>query len=170
MRAEMEQTADEVKRLKACINDLISILALPAMWSGYEPAQILSTLLDVLLRMVRLEFAYARLDNSIAGGAPIEMIRSAQRRDPALQPQEIGQRLNPWLTGDRRRSPLVIPNPVGEGTVSIAPLRLALQQELGVLVVGSRRVDFPAGIEKLLLPVEVNQAGVMVKKARSFRG
>ena len=126
----MEPTADEVKRLKACINDLISILALPAMWSGYEPAQILSTLLDVLLRMVRLEFAYARLDNSIAGGAPIEMIRSAQRRDPTLQPQEIGQRLNPWLTGDRGRSPLVIPNPVGEGTVSIAPLRLTLQHEL----------------------------------------
>jgi PAS domain S-box-containing protein len=162
----MEQTADEVKRLKACINDLISILALPAMWSGYEPAQILSTLLDVLLRMVRLEFAYARLDNSIAGGAPIEMIRSAQRRDPTFQPQEIGQRLNPWLTGDRGRSPLVIPNPVGEGTVSIAPLRLALQHELGVLVVGSRRADFPTDIEMLLLRVAVNQAAIRLQEAR----
>ena len=161
----MEQTADEVKRLKACINDLISILALPAMWSGYEPAQILSTLLDVLLRMVRLEFAYARLDNSIAGGAPIEMIRSAQRRDPTLQPQEIGQRLNPWLTGDRGRSPLVIPNPVGEGTVSIAPLRLTLQHELGVLVVGSRRADFPTDIEMLLLRVAVNQAAIRLQEA-----
>ena len=162
----MEQTADEVKRLKACINDLISILALPAMWSGYEPAQILSTLLDVLLRMVRLEFAYARLDNSIAGGTPIEMIRSAQRRDPTFQPQEIGQRLNPWLTGDRGKSPLVIPNPVGEGTVSIAPLRLALQHELGVLVVGSRRADFPTDIEMLLLRVAVNQAAIRLQEAR----
>ena len=162
----MEQTADEVKRLKACINDLISILALPAMWGGYEPAQILSTLLDVLLRMVRLEFAYARLDNSIAGGTPIEMIRSAQRRDPTFQPQEIGQRLNPWLTGDRGKSPLVIPNPVGEGTVSIAPLRLALQHELGVLVVGSRRADFPTDIEMLLLRVAVNQAAIRLQEAR----
>ena len=45
----MEQTAGEIKRLQGCINDLISILALPAIWSGHESAQILSTLLDVLL-------------------------------------------------------------------------------------------------------------------------
>jgi hypothetical protein len=36
MRAvEMEQTADEIKRLQGCINDLISLLALPAIWSGH---------------------------------------------------------------------------------------------------------------------------------------
>ena len=65
MEVEIEQTAGEIKRLKACINDLISVLALPAIWSGHEPAQILSTLLDVLLGMLRLDFAYARLSDSI---------------------------------------------------------------------------------------------------------
>jgi hypothetical protein len=54
---EMEHTADEIKNLKACINDLISVLALPAIWTGSEPSQILSTLLDVLLGMLRLDFA-----------------------------------------------------------------------------------------------------------------
>ena len=44
----MESTG-EVKRLQSCINDLISVLALPAIWSGREPSQILGTLLDVLL-------------------------------------------------------------------------------------------------------------------------
>ena len=42
----MEHTADEIKNLKACINDLISVLALPAIWTGREPSQIISTLLD----------------------------------------------------------------------------------------------------------------------------
>ena len=56
----MEPTADEIKRLQGCINDLISVLALPAIWSGHEPSQIVSTLLDVLLGMLRLDFAYAR--------------------------------------------------------------------------------------------------------------
>ena len=49
MEVEMEQTADEIKRLQGCINDLISVLALPAIWSGHESSQIVSTLLDVLL-------------------------------------------------------------------------------------------------------------------------
>jgi hypothetical protein len=34
MEAKVEQAANEIKRLKACINNLISVQALPAIWSG----------------------------------------------------------------------------------------------------------------------------------------
>ena len=162
----MEQTAVEIKRLKACINDLISVLALPAIWSGNEPSQIVSTLLDVLLGMLRLDFAYARLSDSIGVSAPIEMVRSAQHRNLAAQPQEIGQALNPWLAGDLGTPPLVMPNPIGEGKLSIAPLPLGLQDELGVLVAGSQRANFPTDIEMLLLRVAANQAGIGLQEAR----
>src|SRR5207245_8822221 len=74
MEAEMEQTADEIRRLKACINDLISVLALPAIWSGGEPSQVVSTLLDVLLGMLDLDFVYAKL-NDPNRGAPREVVR-----------------------------------------------------------------------------------------------
>ena len=50
--------------------------------------------------MLRLDFAYARLSDSIGVSAPIEMVRVAQRRNLTAQPQEVGQALNPWLTGD----------------------------------------------------------------------
>jgi signal transduction histidine kinase len=166
MAMEIDQTAGEIKRLKACINDLISVLALPAIWSGHEPAQILSTLLDVLLGMLRLDFVYARLSDSIGAGAPIEMVRAGQRRNSTAQPQEIGQKLNPWLTGDLRAAPLVMPNPIGEGKVSIALLRLGLQDQVGVLVAGSQRADFPMEIEMLLLRVAANQAAIGLQEAR----
>ncbi len=165
MEVAMDQTADEIKRLRACINDLISVLALPAIWSGHEPSQIVSTLLDVLLGMLRLDFAYARLSVSL-GGAPSEMVRSAQRRTLAAQPQEVGRALSPWLTGDPPAAPFVVPNPMGEGKVSIAPLRLGLQEELGFLVAGSQRADFPTDVEVLLLRVAVNQAGIGLQEAR----
>ena len=161
----MEHTDGEIKRLKACINDLISVLALPAIWSGQEPSQIVKTLLDVLLGMLRLNFAYARLSDSISGGTPIAMVRSAQPLTLNAQLQEIGQILNPWLTGDPHTSPLVIPNPTGEGKVSIATLRLGFQDEFGVLVVGSQRADFPTDIEMLLLRVAANQAGIGLQEA-----
>jgi hypothetical protein len=60
MEVQLEDAAQEIKRLRRCINDLTSLLALPAIWRGSEPWQIVQTLLDVLLRMLSLDFAYAQ--------------------------------------------------------------------------------------------------------------
>src|SRR3989454_9838917 len=163
---ETEHTADGIKDLKACINDLITVLALPAIWSNLEPSQIVSTLLEALVGMLRLDFAYVRLSDSFGSGAPIEMVRLAHHRNLTAELQEIGQLLHPWLTGDPRPSPIVVPNPVGEGEVSIAPFQLGLQDELGVIVAGSRRGDFPTEVERLLLRVTANQAVVVLQDAR----
>ena len=161
----MEKTADEVKRLQSCINDLISVLALAAIWSGSESSQMLGTLLDSLLAILRLDFAGARLNLSI-DGSPIEVVRLAQRQHLSTQSQEVGRALGPWLSGDQTASHLVIPNPAGEGEVAIASFSLGLQDEVGVLVAGSRRADFPTDIELLLLRVAANQAAIGLQEAR----
>src|SRR5260370_34334446 len=148
----MEQTADEINRLRGCINDLISVLAIPAMWSGQELAQIVGTLLDALLGMLRLDFAYARLKDPI-GGAPIEMVRLAPSRNLTTRPQEIGRVLNGWLGDDTQKWPLLVRNPIGDGDVSIVPMRLGLRDEIGVIVAGSQRANFPGDTERLLLSV-----------------
>ena len=160
----MESTA-EIKRLQSCINDLISVLALPAIWSGSESSQILGTLLDVLLTMLRLDFAYARLGDA-SDGPPIEVVRSGHRRHSSLQPQQFGQALDRCLTDDQTASRCVVPDPGGVGEVSIASFPLGLQHEAGVLVAGSRRDDFPTEVELLLLRVAANQAGIGLQEAR----
>jgi C4-dicarboxylate-specific signal transduction histidine kinase len=165
MEAKTEKTVDEVKRLQSCINDLISVLALPAIWSGNESSQIVGTLLDVLLGMLRLDFAYARLNES-SDGPPIEVVRLGQRKCPSTQPQEVGRALDRWLSGDPTNSSFVIPNPAGEGEVSIAWFSLGLKDEVGTLVAGSRRADFPTEVERLLLRVAANQAGIGLQEAQ----
>jgi PAS domain S-box-containing protein len=161
----MEKTAEEVKRLQSCINDLISVLALAAIWSGSESSQMLGTLLDSLLAILRLDFAGARLNHSI-DGSPVEVVRLAQRQHLSAQSQEVGRALGPWLSGDQTASRVVIPNPAGEGEVAIASFSLGLQDEVGVLVAGSRRADFPTDIELLLLRVAANQAAIGLQEAR----
>src|SRR5882762_6229940 len=161
----MEQTADEVSRLQGCINDLISVLALPAMWSGQEPAQIVGTLLDVLIGMLRLDFAYARLKDP-AGESPIELLRLPQSRNLTASPQDIGHVLQPWLGDDPQKWPLLVRNPIGDGDVSIVPLRLGLRDKIGVIVAGSQRADFPGETERLLLSVAANQAAIGLQEAR----
>jgi PAS domain S-box-containing protein len=125
--------------------------------------QILSTLLDVLVSMLRLEFAYARLSEA-SDRAPIEAVRSGERPHASVQPQQFGQALKPWLTeesnGSRR-----IPDPAGQGEVAIACFSLGLQHE-GVLVTGSRRANFPTEVERLILRVAANQAGIGLQEAR----
>jgi PAS domain S-box-containing protein len=165
VEVEMEKTADEVKRLQSCINDLISVLALAAIWSGSESRQMLGTLLDSLLAILRLDFACARLNHSI-DGSPIEVVRLAQRQHLSAQSEEVGRALGPWLSGDQTASRLVIPNPAGQGEVAIASFSLGLQDEVGVLVAGSRRADFPTDIELLLLRVAANQAAIGLQEAR----
>src|SRR6266446_8857883 len=160
----MESTA-EIKRLQSCINDLISVLALPAIWSGSESSQILGTLLDVLLTMLRLDFAYARL-NDASEGPLIEVVRLGDHRHSSVQPRQFGQALDRWLMGDQTVSRCVVPDPVGEGEVSIASFSLGLQDEVGVLVAGSRRADFPTEVEGLLLRVAANQAAMGLQEAR----
>ena len=163
----MEQTTDEIKRLQGCINDLISVLALPAIWSDHDPAHILSTLLDVLSGMLRLDFAYARLNDS-NNGSPIEVVRLAQRLNPAAQTQHLSRAVDLWLTRQLSQRRLVVPNPIVEGEVSIALLQLGLQDEVGILVAGSRRADFPTEIENLLLRVAANQAAIGLREARDI--
>jgi PAS domain S-box-containing protein len=164
MDVQPEHPTEEVKRLQRCMNDLVSLLALPAMWSGGEPSQIVRILLDALLGMLRLDFVYVRL-NDAAGRAPIEMVGVAQTQNRAARAQEIGEVFNEWLGDNLRKWPPSVRNPLGDGDISIVPLPLGLQGEIGVIVAGSQRADFPRETERLLLSVAANQAVIGLQDA-----
>jgi C4-dicarboxylate-specific signal transduction histidine kinase len=161
---DVDDAADEIRRLRSCINDLISVLALPALWSGSDSSQVVGTLLDVLLAMQRLDFACARLSDS-SDGPPIQVVRWGHRQDPSVHPRHVLQALDRCLTGDQAASRFVARDPAGEGEVSIASFSLGLQHEIGVLAVGSRRPDFPTDVERLLLRVAANQAAIGLQEA-----
>src|SRR5208337_4045165 len=146
MDVQPGNVAEEIRRLQRCINDLVSLFALPAMWSGGEPSQIVDTLLDALLRMLQLDLVYVRLRDS-GGQAPIEMVRfapsqertaqertaqerTAQERtaqERTAQPHEIGEVLKHWLGANPQEWPPLMRNPIGGRDLSIVPLGLGLQ-------------------------------------------
>lgn len=164
-RPKMEELpADEIKRLRRCNNDLVSVLALPAMWSGAEPSQIVHTFLDALLGMLGLDLVYVRLKDPI-GEAPIEMARIAQSLNLTTRPHEIGEMLNHWFGDDPQEWLPLARKPIGQGDVSVMPVRLGLHGEIGLLVAGCRRADFPCQTEKLLLSVAANQASIGLQEA-----
>jgi PAS domain S-box-containing protein len=165
MEVEPELASGEIKHLQRCLNDLIGLLALPAMWSGRDPSQVLDTLLDALLRMLRLDLVSVRLKDPV-GGEPVEIVRIAEVRGPMPPAHEICEALNQCLVEDARKWPPQLRNLMGEGEVSIVPLPLGLQGELGVIVAAAERRDFPRQTETLLLSVAANQASIGLQEAR----
>jgi PAS domain S-box-containing protein len=168
VEVSIEYRADEVKRLQRCINDVVSILGLPAMWTGSEPSQIVSTLLDALLGMLGLNLVYFRLKDP-AGETPIEMVRVAPSRKLTVSPREIGQMLNQSLGDDPQQWPPLTRNRIGDTDLSIVSVPLGLQAEVGLLVAGSQRADFPWETERLLLGVAANQAAIGLQEARLLK-
>ena len=164
MHVQLEHPTDEIKRLQRCINDLVSLLALPAMWSGSKPPVIVHTLLDSVLRMLDLDFVYVSLLNGV--DAPSETVRVAQSQEQTFRPRELCTFLNHWLGHDPQKRYLQERSHIGEEEVSLASWPLGVQREIGVIVAGSRRADFPRDTEALLLGIAANQAVIGLQQAR----
>jgi PAS domain S-box-containing protein len=164
MDVQPGDVADEIKRLQRCINDLVSLFALPAMWSGAEPRQIVHTLVDALLRMLQLDLIYVRLSDS-GGSTPLEIVRFATSQGQTAQLHEIGEIFKHRLREHPQQWPLRIRNPIGGRDISIVPLGLGLHGELGEIVAASERTDFPKQTERLILSVAVNQASIGLQGA-----
>jgi PAS domain S-box-containing protein len=160
-----ERTTQEISRLRRCVNDLASILGLPAMWAGHDSSRVTTTLLDVLVRLLDLDFAYARTADP-ANESPREWIRSADTSNRYAEAHEVGRALEPYLSGETPREALRIANPVAEGTASIAVFHLGVQGRVGIFVAASRRSEFPTETERLLLQVATNQAAIALQEAR----
>src|SRR5712664_2319479 len=165
MKVQLEHPADEIKRLQRCINDLVSLLALPAMWSGSKPCDIVHTLLDSLLRMLDLDFVYVSLTN-LVDTAHSETVRVAQSQEHMFRPQELCAFLDRWLGDDPQKRYLQERSHIGGEEVSLVSWPLGVQREIGVIVAGSGRADFPRDTEALLLGIAANQALTGLQQAR----
>ena len=93
MDVQAEHASGEIRRLQRCINDLVSLLALPAIWSGGDPSQVLHTLLESLIGMLRLDLVSVRLEDPFSD-APVEIVRVAQARGQMPSAHEICEALS----------------------------------------------------------------------------
>ena len=165
MEVQLEHPAEEIKRLQRCLNDLVSVIALPAVWSGGEPAEIVRALSEALLGMLSLDIVYVRLGVAVSG-TPVEIVRFAQPGSLTAGAREIGELFDRLMGDDTQKWPSLARHTVGDGDMTLVPLRLGLQGELGVIIAGSRRTDFPRQTEGLVLSVAANQAAIGLQEAR----
>ncbi len=169
MSIEPQQTGEpdalEIAQLHRCINDLVSVLSLPAVWAGHDGSMVASTLLDVLVRMLRLDCAYMRTSPEPAHPME-EWARVAAGVAPEGAAHQLGRTLEPYLDGVSRTATSALRGVADGVELSLAVLPLGMDNPVATLVAGSRRLDFPTDIERLLLQVASNQAAVALMDAR----
>jgi hypothetical protein len=165
MEVALHQALDEIRRLQRCLDNLVSIQALPVMWRGLNASQIVSTLLDVLIHLLGLNFAGALL-HDYKGYQRLETIRLP----PDIQADRSHEllALNAWIRGDLPEKLADIPNPIGSGDVTVVPCRLGYEDEIGWILAASTRTGFPTAQETVALRTAANQVVVALHETRAL--
>ena len=161
-------SAQELTQLRDCVNDLGSIITLAHQWGGGEPTAIIGTVLDALLKMLRLGFVCARLQDP-EGGDRIEMIRVADSLHSASGIRDIAQTIDAALGDAPATWPSRTRISLGDVDILVASALLEIDGEVGIVSAGSTRADFPTHAERLVLDVAANQAALGLQKTRRVR-
>jgi signal transduction histidine kinase len=164
----MPEVAEEIKQYQRCLSDLIQLGSLSAIWSVRQPSSIVGVLLDSLVAMLDLDFAYVRLVESIAGGPTEAVMIGVGAHQPLerVDAHEIGIALDRWLAPEQGTPHAVVPHPIDTGDVSIVTVSLGVPGALGILLAASTRPEFPTVFERLLLRVAANEAAVALDESR----
>src|SRR5712692_4783328 len=144
------------------MRDLVALTGLPALWLGRPVRAIAESLADALFGALPVDLLYVSLDLPWEGRS-IEVARTESWGHEDSRARDVGQALGPRLNSAAARSPMSIPNPLGEGMVRLAVTPIGYVQVYGVVAAVSQRPDFPTDHDRLLLRVAVNEAGIALE-------
>ena len=150
--------------LRSQLRDLIAILALPAVWSGRDAADIPEAVLEGLSSMLRLDLAYIRAADP-TGSSPLETARVQGRPDLGSRGREIAGLLAQGTTELDANQALVLQDPATGEPLRATRIALGLAGHTGVVIVASRRSSFPTPFERFLLQSIITQAEVALRNA-----
>lgn len=163
MEAPSVSPLDELAKLRGCLNDVVGVMALPAVWAGGDSDRIGDTLVAALLGMLGLAFVVVRLKTPRTGHSG-EIVRFAESWGEYRRTRALVAAIDSSI-GDGLNWPASVRVLVADADVSMATAPLGLQGDIGMVVAGSERLDFPTQTERLLLELAANQATIGLQQA-----
>jgi transcriptional regulator with GAF, ATPase, and Fis domain len=153
------QESAEGAKYRSAFGEVVALVALPAVWSGYRLPQIVDDVADVLLRTLELDFVYVTLFDD---ERPVAATRAKQEGVDAGRFAAAARSL--LAAGNAVTS--TIPDP-SDATRSLRATVSAggSASELTVVAASADR-QFPTEIDLLLLAVTLNQANIVIGRKR----
>ena len=143
-------------------------MALAELSDGSDPSRVVNALLDTLLPKLRPAFLCVRMNDSV-GDRSLEMIRVTEPLERISESRDLGTLLDRSLRDAAPKWPLRATVVIGGAGFHVACAGLGVNGEIGVLVAGSERHDFPNQTERLLLDVAATQATIGLWRAGLVR-
>ena len=171
LRREVHHAGDpaaEIKNLRHCINDLTSVMALPAVWRKCDAAQVSATFADSLMAMLNLDFIYVGVPRK-ADEAPIEVLRVGAQFQVSDESDQLSNLIAESLKEGEREPLRQERSQIGNREIGLVRLGLGSESELGGIVMASQRVDFPQQTESLLLRVAASQLVIELQQAQRLK-
>lgn len=159
------EAAGELSALRGALRDLVALSALPLSWTERDGVAIARDGLDLALSLLQADVGVARLPPAVARDGPAEITQTYRRNSPDLA--ALAQAALDALPSGGTRDVVAVGTPLGEMRIALAPLVVDNQE--GLLAVGSRRADFPTALEATLLQVAANHVGVALRAAELLR-
>jgi PAS domain S-box-containing protein len=159
-----ENDSDEVRRLRRAMQDLVAFSA--GAWTRLAPDDIVKNFANVLLNALDLDLVYIRVAQP-GGSGFTETVCSKQRPNAEHSIFEAKTALASFFTSVALAPVTMVPDPFGSGTLRTAVTRFDLVEEQGVLVIGSRRANFPTEQERLLLGLAASQAIMVLQRQQA---
>jgi signal transduction histidine kinase len=147
-------------RLKAALRDFVALSAIPAVSVGREPEAVAAGLADSLVEVLHLDFAFVRMSDP-DGVAAIEVTRGSARTNFH---ESLESHVNPISSGASHEVVL----DVGDGSRPCHGIAISIgvNGKGGLVVVESKRSDFPSAIDRVLLSLAANHAAIAFENAR----
>jgi signal transduction histidine kinase/ActR/RegA family two-component response regulator len=155
----------DVGTLRGALRDLVALSALPLSWTERDTATIAQDGLDLALSLLQADVGIARLPPVVTPEGPAEITRTFRQHSPDL-PALARAALDRIPPGDAHEF-VTLTTPLGE--VRLALAKLVVENQEGLLAVGSHRADFPTALEVTLLRVAANHVAVALRAAELLR-
>jgi PAS domain S-box-containing protein len=165
VRPEIELLAEGRQHLQSCLDNLDRLMALPELKDSRGPQDSIGALLDALLEILCLEFVLVRSNDS-SGRPAYEMVRTAEKLHLFAGPRQIAEALDATLGSSFSNWPPSARVLICDLEIAVASARLGFESELGVVVAGSRNLQFPETTDNLLLGIAAQQATIRLQQAR----
>jgi PAS domain S-box-containing protein len=164
--SDIAAMAAENERLRRCLNDIVSITALPAMWIGGNVEEIGTAVLDSLMAILNVDFLALQVCEH--GDQP--EVRMERHNGDVLIGQSafmhgLIQNLGTkWADWPREAELKLDGSPF-----TIVIEKLGIHGKTGLLVAGSISPSFPGERDRIVLHVAASQAATAVAEAIRFR-
>ena len=149
-----------ILRLRATVRDLLALSIIPETWVGREPSAIATDLVDLLVELLQLDFAFVRLCNPTA----CQVVEVTRGNSWKTFQEWLQQHLT--VFGQISRKEIVTNvNGIEESSSGIV-IPIGVNSKRGLVAAASDRSDFPDQIDQQLLSVAANNAATAFQNAR----